>query len=118
VQKASDGFADGGDFVGQSAWFGGEEGAGVVGRGVGFLVEAGFNEEAEQVAYLNHVFGTSFDNLAELEAFNLQLVSDVWNKNQNGFVCAYELRGTRAHFDDPFINLTFFGISDDRVGKN
>jgi len=38
--------------------------------------------------------------------------------NQNGYVCAYELRGTRAHFDNPFINLTFFGVSDDKIGKN
>jgi len=82
------------------------------------LVAAGFDEEAEQIAYLNHVFGTSFDSLPALEAFNLQLISDNWDKNQNGYICAYELRGTRAHFDDPFINLTFFGISDDRIGKN
>jgi hypothetical protein len=82
------------------------------------LNAAGFDQEAEQIAYLNQVFGTSFDSLAELKAFNLQLISDVWDKNQNGYVCAYELRGTRAHFDDPFINLTFFGISDDKIGKN
>jgi len=53
-----------------------------------------------------------------LEAFNLQLVSDVWDKNQNGYICAYQLRGTQAHFDDPFLNLTDFGISDDKAGKN
>jgi len=81
------------------------------------LVAAGFNEEAEQVAYLNGVFGTSFTTLDELRAFNLQLVSDGWDKNQNGYVCAYELRGTRAHFDDPFINFTFFGVSDDKIKK-
>ena len=82
------------------------------------LNAAGFDQEAEQIAYLNQVFGTSSDSLAELKAFNLQLISDAWDKNQNGYVCAYELRGTRAHFDDPFINLTFFGVSDDRIGKN
>ena len=82
------------------------------------LIAAGFDQEAEQIAYLNQVFGTSFDNLAELEAFNLQQVSDAWDKNHNGYVCAYELRGTRAHFDDPFINLTFFGVSDDKIQKN
>jgi hypothetical protein len=82
------------------------------------LIAAGFDQEAEQIGYLNQVFGTSFDNLAALEAFNLQLVSDVWDKNQNGYICAYELRGTRAHFDDPFLNLTYFGISDDKIGKN
>ena len=82
------------------------------------LLAAGFDEESEQIDYLNKVFGTSFDSLAALKAFNLQLISDVWDKNQNGYVCAYELRGTRAHFDDPLINLTYFGVSDDRVGKN
>jgi hypothetical protein len=79
------------------------------------LVTAGFVEETEQVAYLNGVFGTSFNNLAELKAFNLQLVSDDWDKNQNGYVCAYELRGTRAYSGDPLINVTFFGISDDKT---
>jgi len=82
------------------------------------LIAAGFDEEAEQVLYLNHVFGTSFATLSELQAFNLQLISDVWDMNQNGYICAYELRGTRAHFDDPLINLTYFGVSDDRVAKN
>jgi len=82
------------------------------------LIAAGFDQEAEQIAYLNGVFGTSSNSLAELKAFNLQLISDVWDKNQNGYVCAYELRGTRAYLDDPFINLTYFGVSDDRIGKN
>lgn len=81
------------------------------------LVAAGFDEENEQIDYLNSLFGTSFDNLEELKVLNLQQVSEVWDKNQNGYVCAYELRGTRAHFDNPYLNLTFFGISDDRVGK-
>ena len=81
------------------------------------LVAAGFEEVGDQVAYLNHVFGTSFDNLDDLKTFNLDLISAAWDENQNGYICAYELRGTRAYFDDPFINLTYFGISDDRVGK-
>jgi hypothetical protein len=81
------------------------------------LVAAGFDDENEQIDYLNAVFGTSFATLEELKVFNLQLVSDGWDKNQNGYVCAYELRGTRAYYDNPYINLTFFGISDDRVGK-
>jgi len=79
------------------------------------LNAAGFHQEAEKIAYLNHVFGTSYDNLGALEAFNVQQVSDAWDKNHNGYVCAYELRGTRAYFDDPLINLTFFGISDDKI---
>ena len=81
------------------------------------LNQAGFVNEQDQIDYLNQVFGTSFDTLDELKTFNLTLLEDNWDLNQNGFVCAYELRGTRAHFDDPFINLTFFGVSDDRVSK-
>ena len=84
---------------------------------IGGLVAAGFDDENEQIGYLNSLFGTSFDNLLDLKALNLQLISDAWDKNQNGYVCAYELRGTRAHYDNPYINLTFFGISDDRVGR-
>jgi hypothetical protein len=82
------------------------------------LLAAGFDTEVEQLAYLNGVFGTQFTTLAQVKAFNLQLVSDAWDKNQNGQVCAYELRGTRAHFGDPLINLTAFGISDDRIAKH
>jgi hypothetical protein len=80
------------------------------------LNAAGFTTDAQKITYLNHVFGTSFDNLDQLKVYNLSLVAD-WDKNQNGYVCAYELRGTRAYLDDPFINLTFFGISDDKLRK-
>lgn len=81
------------------------------------LIAAGFVEEEDQIAYLNQVFGTSFDTLDELRDYNLQLVEDNWDLNHNEYVCAYELRGTRAHYDNPYLNLTFFGISDDRVPK-
>jgi len=80
---------------------------------------AGFETDEQKVAYLNHVFGTSFgpDQIDELEMYNQDLVAQGWDLNQNGYVCAYELRGTRAYLGDPFINLTFFGISDDKVRK-
>jgi hypothetical protein len=81
------------------------------------VIAAGFDEESEQIAYLNSIFGTSYADLASLQAFNIQQVSDFWDKNQNGFVCAFELRGTRAYIGDPFVNLTYFGISDDRIAK-
>lgn len=81
------------------------------------LNAAGFETDEEKIAYLNQVFGTSFDILADLEIYNQILVEENWDLNKNGYVCAYELRGTRAYLDDPFINLTFFGISDDRVSK-
>jgi len=82
------------------------------------LDAAGLGDEDEQIAYLNQVFGTSFDSLDDLRDFNLGLVEDAWDENGNGYVCAYELRGTRAYFDDPLLNLTFFGISDDQIKKN
>jgi len=81
------------------------------------LQAAGLDDQDEQIAYLNQVFGTTFDNLDDLKDFNLSLVADGWDENGNGYVCAYELRGTRAYYDNPLLNLTFFGISDDRVGK-
>ena len=72
----------------------------------------------DQIDYLNHVFGTNFDNLDELKVFNLILLEETWDQNHNEFICAYELRGTRAYLDDPFINFTFFGVSDDKIRKN
>jgi hypothetical protein len=81
------------------------------------LNAAGFETDEEKIAYLNQVFGTSFDSLALLEIYNQNLVEVSWDHNENGYICAYELRGTRAYLGDPFINLTFFGISDDKVMK-
>ena len=81
------------------------------------LDAAGFETDDQKVAYLNQVFDTSFDNLDQLAIFNQNLVENSWDLNQNWYVCAYELRGTRAYLDDPFINLTFFGISDDKNKK-
>ena len=69
---------------------------------------------ASDVQSSNEVFGTTFDNLDDLKAFNLQLVSDVFDKNQNGYVCAFELRGTRAYLD-PLIRLSQFGVGDDHI---
>jgi hypothetical protein len=65
--------------------------------------------------YLNGVFSTSFATLAEVRDFNLQGVSDAYDKNGNGFVCAFDLRGTRAHIDDPLFDFTYFGVSDDKI---
>ena len=84
---------------------------------IGGLNTAGFDTDEEKIDYLNHVFGTDYGSLAELEIFNQNLVADNWDLNHNGYVCAYELRGTRAYLDDPFVNLTFFGISDDKLKK-
>ena len=81
------------------------------------LDSAGFTDEAEQIDYLNEIFDTDLDTLAALKAYNLQLVSDVWDGNHNGYVCAFQLRGTRAYFHNPYLDLTFFAVTDDRIAK-
>lgn len=81
------------------------------------LLAAGFVEEADQIAYLNQIFNTSFDNLEDLKAYNLLLVYDTWDENHNGYVCAFQLRGTRAYFHNPYVDLTFFGVTDDKLRK-
>jgi len=82
---------------------------------IGGLNEAGLLDEEDQVAYLSGVFGIEFDSLDAAKEYNLDLLSQGFDTNQNGFVCAYSLRGTRGQADDPFFNLTHFGISDDRI---
>jgi hypothetical protein len=79
------------------------------------MIEGGLLTEIEQRDYLNGVYGTTFETLAEVRDFNLQDVSDAFDKNGNGFVCAYELRGTRAYNKDPYFDFTWFGVSDDKI---
>jgi len=79
------------------------------------MVEYGFTTPTQQRDYLNGLFGTSFSTLEEVRDFNLQDVSDSFDKNQNGYVCAYDLRGTRAYNDDPLFGFTWFGVSDDKI---
>jgi len=78
------------------------------------MIAGGLTTSNAQRDYLNGVFGTSFATLAEVRLFNLQEVSDSFDKNHNGFVCAFELRGTRAYNTDPLFDYTWFGISDDK----
>jgi hypothetical protein len=79
------------------------------------MIDGGLTKPEQQRDYLNGVFGTTFGTLDEVRAFNLQGVSDAFDKNGNGFVCAYDLRGTRAYNDDPYFNYTWFGASDDKI---
>jgi len=81
------------------------------------LNEAGLDTVAEKIAWLNQCFGTAFDNLDDLKEYNLQQISAL-DKNRNGYVCAWELRGTRASIDLPFVNLVYHGISDDHAKKD
>ena len=82
---------------------------------IGGLNDAGLTDEEDQVAYLSGVFGIEFENLNAAREYNLELLSQAFDINQNGYVCAYSLRGTRGQADDPFFNLTHFGVSDDRI---
>ena len=79
------------------------------------MLAAGLVTNIEQRDYLNAVFGTDFATLAEVRDFNLQLVADGYDKNGNGVVCAYAVRGTRAYNTDPFFAFTVFGVSDDKM---
>jgi len=81
------------------------------------LDTAGFGTDEEKIDYLNQLFGTTFESLDALKTFNIGLVDSGWDLNRNGYVCAFELRGTRAHFGDPLLNVTSFGIADDIVSK-
>jgi hypothetical protein len=79
------------------------------------MIAGGITTTDGQRDYLNGVFGTSFATLAEVRLFNLQGISDAFDKNGNGFVCAYDIRGTRAYNTDPLFEFTFFGVSDDKI---
>jgi hypothetical protein len=81
------------------------------------MIAGGLLTDTAQRDYLNGVYGTSFATLAEVRDVNLQDVSDAFDKNGNGFVCAYDLRGTRAYNTDPYFSFTWFGVSDDKIRK-
>ena len=96
---------------GPTAVFG--EGAGTFwGLVIDGLSAAGFTDEDDQIAYLSQVFGMDFFTLEEAKDYNLKLVEEVYDKNRNGYVCAFELRGTRAYLDDPLVDITFFGVGE------
>jgi hypothetical protein len=79
------------------------------------MIAGGLTTPDQQRDYLNGVYGTSFATLDEVRVFDLQGLSDAFDKNDNGFVCAYDLRGTRAYNDDPYFSYTWFGVSDDKI---
>ena len=80
------------------------------------LVQAGFTTDAAQELKLEQISGTQYAGLAAaVEA--LVEGARSWDKNGNGWVCAFELRGTHAYLNEPLVNDIFFGISDDRLTK-
>ncbi|MEO5953219.1 MAG: hypothetical protein ABIQ44_12205 [Chloroflexia bacterium] len=83
----------------------------------GGLQSAFGNDEAAKIQYLSGVFGQQFTTLEAARDYNLQALSATFDKNQDGLVCVYDLRGTRASFRDPYSKYTYFSVSDDKVSK-
>jgi hypothetical protein len=81
------------------------------------MVAAGLLTDTAQRDYLNGLYGTSYETLAGVRQFDLQGVSDAFDKNGNGLICVFDLRGTRAYNDDPYFDYTWFGASDDKIRK-
>jgi hypothetical protein len=86
------------------------------------LIEGGLqsafgNDEAAKIQYLSGVFGQQFTTLNAARDYNLQALSTTFDKNQDGLVCVYDLRGTRANLRDPYSKYTYFSISDDKINK-
>jgi hypothetical protein len=86
------------------------------------LIEAGLqsafgDDEAAKIQYLSGVFGQQFTTLGAARDYNLQVLSDAFDKNQDGLVCVYDLRGTRANLRDSYSKYTYFSVSDDKITK-
>ena len=86
------------------------------------LIEGGLqsafgDDEAAKLQYLSGVFGQQFTTLDAARDYNLQALSTTFDKNQDGLVCVYDLRGTRANLRDPYSKYTYFSISDDKIAK-
>ena len=86
------------------------------------LIEGGLqsafgDDEAAKIQYLSSVFGQQFATLDAARDYNLQVLSTAFDKNQDGLVCVYDLRGTRANLRDPYSKYTYFSVSDDKITK-
>ena len=86
------------------------------------LIEGGLqsafgDDEAAKIQYLSGVFGQQFTTLDAARDYNLQALSTAFDKNQDGLVCVYDLRGTRANLRDPYSKYTYFSVSDDKIAK-
>jgi hypothetical protein len=68
-------------------------------------------EMTDYKANLESFYGQSFATLDDAIQFLIDGVAS-WDANNNGYVCAYDVRGTRAWLGDNRVFL--FGISDDK----
>jgi hypothetical protein len=79
------------------------------------MIAYGLTDPDDQAAYLSGVFGQHFTSLEEARDINVKAVADAFDKNHNGYVCAYDLEGTRAYNTDPLFQFTWFGVGDDKI---
>jgi hypothetical protein len=76
------------------------------------LIASGVVSEADQLATMEGWFGEDFGSLDEAIDFLVAAVKPV-DANDNGFVCAYNIRGTRTSLGDPLYQYTLFKTLDD-----
>lgn len=81
------------------------------------LQEAFGNDDAAKLQYMSAVFGQQFATLDAARDYNLQTLSTIFDKNQDGLVCVYDLRGTHANLRDPYSKYTYFSVGDDKISK-
>ncbi len=77
------------------------------------LNQAGITTESGYITAMNGWFGQTFATLDEAVSFLVSAAS-VYDTNGNGYICAYEVRGTRAHTGDPNFGLYAFLVRDDK----
>jgi hypothetical protein len=63
-------------------------------------------------AFIESAFGLSFATLDEAIAHLVNAVTPL-DENGNGYVCAYETRGTRTNYGLPNVSLYIFSTTDD-----
>jgi hypothetical protein len=74
---------------------------------------AGISGDANQLATMQVWFGIGFNTLAEAVKHLVAQVVPA-DANQNGFVCAYSIRGTRTSWKDPAYAYYTFRVWDDQ----
>jgi hypothetical protein len=82
------------------------------------VIAAGFDEEQEQIAYLNSIFGTKLRRPGQPAGVQHSGSLRLLGQESERICLRIRAPGTRAYVGDPFVNLTYFGISDDRIPKN
>jgi hypothetical protein len=79
-----------------------------------YITRRGFDAAGitDYQAFIESIFGQTFATLDDAIAFLVELVRP-FDENGNGYVCAYETRGTRANYGLPNVSEYLFGTTDD-----